>query len=83
MTWMIWSVSKMIWTTDDDRSMTSDVPTPGGRGSAERNGDSNNGKQRRTATAQGTHTIHGTLDMSGLISGRSCVVLSGSSLLPY
>ncbi len=34
MTWMIWSLSKMIWTTDDDRSMTSDIPTPGGRGSA-------------------------------------------------
>jgi hypothetical protein len=57
MTQMIWSLSKMISTADDDRSMTSDVPTPGGRGSADSNGDSNSGHQRQM-TPQGDSAGH-------------------------
>jgi hypothetical protein len=54
---MIWSLSKTIWTTDDDRSMTSDITGPGGQGSADSNGDKNSGHQRQT-TAQGDSAGH-------------------------
>jgi hypothetical protein len=75
MTWMIWGLSKTICTTDDDRSMTSDVTTPGGRGSADSNGDSNSGHQRQ-ATAHGDSAglptrFMAPWDKSGL-SGLSC-----------